>query len=107
MSMNIKMKLIDMINSVALTLRYKYIYIHDFAEGRVGLRLNLKNRWTCTREREMCPKCEDGLDTCTETDIHVMFCHEYIDLENLCLGFSMHREGAIRILRTLIKGRRD
>ena len=47
--MNIKMKLIDKINSVALTLRYKYIYIHDFAEGRVGLRLNLKNRWTCIR----------------------------------------------------------
>ena len=78
--MNIKMKLIDTINSVALTLRCKYIYIHDFAERRGGLRLDLKNRWTCTRVREKCPKCEDGLDTCTETDIHVMFCHEYIDL---------------------------
>ena len=72
--MNIKMKLIDVINSVALALKYKYIYIHDFAEGKTGFELDLKNELACTRVREECPKCGDGLDTCTETDIHVLFC---------------------------------
>lgn len=69
------MKLIDVINSVSLALKYKYIYIHDFTEGKTGLELDLKNKLACTRVREKeCPKCGEGLDTCTETDIHALFC---------------------------------